>query len=92
MLAIAIEKSWVTAHLDVKCACLNSKLTEEVYMEQPTHFEELDPQRYLYRLKKSIYGLHQSDRHWNDEIVGRFDDDWLHSISVRALCMYYNEE
>lgn len=43
--------------MDVKCAFLNGKLDEEVYVEQPPGV--IDPKHpdYVYRLDKVLYGL-----------------------------------
>ncbi|KFD59147.1 hypothetical protein M514_28674, partial [Trichuris suis] len=46
-----------TRHLDVKCAYLNGKLEEELYMEQPQGFVESGKESKVLLLKKSIYGL-----------------------------------
>jgi len=35
MLAITVTLSWHTRHLDIKCAYLNGKLEEELYMKIP---------------------------------------------------------
>ena len=91
MLAIAVEKGWATAHIDVKCAYLNSRLTEELYMEQPVGFEELDPMRHVCRLKRSIYGLHQSGKLWNEEIDGKLKQ-MKYIASKLEPCLYYNSE
>lgn len=49
--------------MDAVSAFLNGPLSEEVYMEQPPHFN--DNSNRVCKLKRSIYGLKQSGRNWN---------------------------
>jgi len=50
--------------MDVKTAFLYSKLMETVYVRQPEGFEVEGKEDWVYRLKKSLYGLKQSTRKW----------------------------
>ncbi|UYV60351.1 hypothetical protein LAZ67_1000907 [Cordylochernes scorpioides] len=62
--------------LDVKSAFLNGDLEEELYMEQPQWYENLDFPNHVCSLQKSIYGLKQSPRMWNkkfNEFLTKFD-------------------
>ena len=52
---------------DVKAAFLNGELEETIYMHQPEGFE-LDSSK-VCELKKSLYGLKQSARCWNQKFV-----------------------
>lgn len=58
----------VVHQLDVKAAYLNAPIDCEIFMEQPDGFTELDKkgEKLVYRLKKSLYGLKQSGRNWNN--------------------------
>ena len=60
---VAINEGLVIHSMDVKSAYLNAYLDCEVYMEQPQGFEDGD---YVLKLKKSLYGLKQSGRMWNN--------------------------
>jgi len=42
---------------DVKSAFLNCVIFEEVYVKQPLGFEDLKHPNYVFKLKKSLYGL-----------------------------------
>jgi histone deacetylase 1/2 len=66
LLAMATLKAWHLHQMDVSNAFLNGHLDEEVYMEQPTGYE--DGSGRVCRLNKAIYGLKQAPRCWNEEI------------------------
>src|SRR6266487_86539 len=44
---------------------------EEIYMKQPEGFEEMGPD-YVCRLQRSIYGLKQAGRVWNQKLHSVF--------------------
>ena len=50
--------------MDIKSALLNGYLNEEVYVVQPTGFEDHHHLDYVYKLKKVMYGLKQSPCAW----------------------------
>lgn len=56
---------WVHLQCDVKCAYLYAPLKEEIFMSQPPGFQNSN---LVCRLRKAIYGLHQSGREWFFEI------------------------
>ena len=60
---VAINEKLIVHSMDVKSAYLNAYLDCEVYMEQPQGFHEGD---HVMKLKKSLYGLKQSGRMWNN--------------------------
>jgi len=43
--------------MDVKSAFLNGVISKEVYARQPSGFEDLKNSNYVFKLKKSLYGL-----------------------------------
>jgi len=43
--------------MDVKSAFINGVISEEVYVKQPLGFEDLKNPNYVFKLKKSLYGL-----------------------------------
>lgn len=52
--------------MDIKCAFYNGKLFQGVYMMKPERFKVSRTKQILVcKLKKSIYGLKQSQRVWN---------------------------
>lgn len=58
---------WHHVQLDINNAYLYAGLDSEIYMYQPDGFIEESPSK-VCKLKKAIYGLHQSSREWFKEI------------------------
>ncbi len=54
--------------MDITTAFLNGGLQEEVYMKQPKGFVTKGKEHLVCRLKKSLYGLKQSPRCWNQTL------------------------
>ncbi|GKE65813.1 putative ribonuclease H-like domain-containing protein, partial [Tanacetum coccineum] len=50
--------------MDVKSAFLYGKIEEEVYVCQPSGFEDLEFPDKVYKVEKALYGLHQAPRAW----------------------------
>lgn len=66
MIAIAAHLDLKISQMDAVTAFLNGKLNEEIFMEQPEHFN--DGSEKCCKLIKSIYGLKQSSRIWNETL------------------------
>eukprot|EP00253_Pinus_taeda_P016237 PITA_16237 len=62
-LSLAASFKWEFHQMDVKSAFLHGDLHEEIYMEQPIGFIQIDSSL-VCRLKKSLYGLKQAPRAW----------------------------
>ena len=54
--------------MDVKYAFLNDILDEEVYIEQPEGFIDLDKKNMVCKLHKALYGLKQAPRAWYERL------------------------
>src|SRR6201999_3330088 len=67
IIALAAKHKYLLHSIDISSAFLNGDLEEEIYMEQPTGFEEKGS-NYVCKLKKSLYGLKQSARQWNKKL------------------------
>ena len=63
VLSLAASFKWEVHQMDVKFAFLHGDLHEEIYMEQPIGFIQIDSSL-ICRLKKSLYGLKQAPRAW----------------------------
>ena len=62
MLALVALFDLELQQLDVKTAFLHGDLDEEIYMEQPEGFVQHRNEKFVCRLKKSLYGPKQSPR------------------------------
>uniref|UniRef100_A0AAV1U852 Reverse transcriptase Ty1/copia-type domain-containing protein n=1 Tax=Peronospora matthiolae TaxID=2874970 RepID=A0AAV1U852_9STRA len=56
--------------MDVKTTFLNGSLDEDTYMDQPAGYLDEKQPDYVCKLKRSLYGLKQSPRMWNQTIDG----------------------
>lgn len=68
LIGLAVKKELHLHQLDVGTAFLNGELKETIYMKQPEGFEILGKEHLVCKLKKSIYGLKQSSRCWNEAL------------------------
>ena len=67
VLAISAIEDLHLHSVDISHAFINGELEEEIYMKQPEGFEEMGPD-YVCRLQRSIYGLKQAGRVWNQKL------------------------
>jgi len=67
-LSYAFNHGITLYQMDVKGAFLNGVISEEVYVKQPPSFEDLKNPNYVFKLKKSLYGLKQALRAWYDRL------------------------
>lgn len=65
LMSIAGARKYLVKQFDIKTAFLNGTLTEEIYLKPPPGSETKGK---FYRLKKSLYGLKQSARVWNQTL------------------------
>ena len=59
ILSLAAKEHFTLRQMDVKSAYLHPQIKEEIYLEQPTGFEETDSSgnKFVCKLNKSIYGF-----------------------------------
>ncbi|GJR87762.1 putative ribonuclease H-like domain-containing protein [Tanacetum coccineum] len=63
-LAYASYMDFTVYQMDVKSAFLYGTIEEEVYVNQPPSFEDLEFPNKVYKVEKALYGLHQAPRAW----------------------------
>eukprot|EP00253_Pinus_taeda_P026026 PITA_26026 len=81
VLSLAASFKWEVHQMDVKSAFLHGDLHQEIYMEQPIDFIQIDSSL-VCRLKKSLYGLKQAPQAW----YAKMDSFLLESGFSRCHC------
>lgn len=89
LFAIGIENDMEIEHIDVNTAFLNGDLNERIYMEQPTGFA-IEGQNKVCLLKKSLYGLKQASRAWNEKVHKVLVSNGYKQLKTEK-CVYYND-
>ena len=92
-LQIAASLQLLVHQMDVRTAYLNAELDREVFVRQPQGYEVLDEEGnpFVCRLKKSLYGLKQSGRLWNETIHKFFISNGFNQ-SKADHCIYCKHE
>lgn len=67
LFSLANEMNMDIDHIDVATAFLHSNLQEKIFMEQPSGFE-CNNKNKVCLLRKSLYGLKQASRAWNQTV------------------------
>lgn len=68
LLSVGLQYNMDFYHMDVKTAFLHGRIGEDIYLKPPDGVDV--PEGYVLKLNKSLYGLKQSPKMWND----RFDE------------------
>ena len=91
VLALAAQFGLSLHQMDVKTAFLNGELKEKIYMKQPPGYVVKGKEELVCLLHKSLYGLKQSARCWNEEL-----DSQLKAMKFRQSsydpCIYVRSE
>jgi hypothetical protein len=70
--------------LDVQNAFLHGYLEEEVYMEQPSGYEDATKLGYVCKLDKVLYGLKQATRAWYSRLSDKLISLGFHASKADA--------
>nr|GEX78889.1 retrovirus-related Pol polyprotein from transposon TNT 1-94 [Tanacetum cinerariifolium] len=68
-LAYALFIGFMVYQMDAKSAFLYERIKEEVYVCQPSGFEDPDHPDKVYKVVKALYGLHQAPRAWYETLA-----------------------
>ena len=68
LMQIVVQDNFTVHQMNAKTAYLNADIDCEIYMEQPEGFVQFTDknEKLVCKLKKSLYGLKQSGRNWNN--------------------------
>ncbi|CAK9821232.1 Retrovirus-related Pol polyprotein from transposon TNT 1-94 [Anthophora plagiata] len=69
LLAIAAKKDYEIMKFDVKTAFLYGDLQEEIYLDQPPGYKNDRLPDAVFKLHRSLYGLKQSPKCWNEKFT-----------------------
>lgn len=54
--------------MDGKSSFLNGVISQEVYVKQPIGFEDSVHPNYVFKIKKTLYGIKQASRAWYERL------------------------
>ncbi|UYV65648.1 hypothetical protein LAZ67_3004952 [Cordylochernes scorpioides] len=92
LIAIASQQNMKIEQYDVKTAYLNAELKDDVYLEQPEGFVQAGQENKVCKLNRSLYGLPQSGRCWNEKINQIFNDIGLRRLESEPCAYILQEE
>ena len=93
LMQLSVQYDLLVHQMDVKTAYLNADIDCEIFVVQPEGFEKCsdDGQELVCKLNKSLYGLKQSGRNWNNLL-----HNFLSSMNFEQLlvdpCVYVRAE
>nr|GEW77775.1 hypothetical protein [Tanacetum cinerariifolium] len=77
-LAYVSFMGFMVYQMDVKSAFLYGTIEEEVYVCQPSGFEDPDHHDKVYKVVKALYGLHQAPRAWYETLANYLLENGFH--------------
>ncbi|GJS43755.1 putative ribonuclease H-like domain-containing protein [Tanacetum coccineum] len=92
--AYASFKDFVVYQMDVKSAFLYGKIKEEVYVCQLSRFKDPESPDKVYKVEKTLYGLHQAPRAWikgDILLVQVYVNDIIFGSTKKVLCTEFEK-
>ena len=90
LLAYAVQNNLLIHQMDIVTAFLHGHLQEEVYMEQPPGYVKEGQKHLVCHLQRSLYGLKQSPRCWNDTFCDYMKE--LGFMPLKSDCCIFKKE
>nr|GFB83460.1 retrovirus-related Pol polyprotein from transposon TNT 1-94 [Tanacetum cinerariifolium] len=87
-------KRAIVYQMDVKSAFLYGTIEEEVYVCQPSGYEDPEYPNKVYKVVKALYGLHQAPRACNKKdilLMQIYVDDIIFGATNKALCQSFEK-
>nr|GEX09994.1 hypothetical protein [Tanacetum cinerariifolium] len=81
-LAYASFMGFMVYQMDVKSAFLYETIEEEVYVCQPSMFEDPDHPDKIYKVVNALYGLHQAPRAWYETLANYLLENGFHKGNI----------
>lgn len=91
LLALAAAEDSEMIQFDVKTAFLHGELSEELYMNLPTGYTIPNSAGKVCRLRKSLYGLKQASRVWNEKFTTFLKEHNLQQ-STADPCIFFSDK
>ncbi|KAK4336735.1 hypothetical protein RND71_044135 [Anisodus tanguticus] len=89
LISIGLKRKMNIYTADVTTAYLHADIDKTIFMKQPDGFD--DKSGRVCKLKKSIYGLKQSGRMWNEKISQFLNDCDLHTARCNTT-IFFNKD
>ncbi len=85
----SVDQDMCIQQMDVKSAYLNAPIDCELYVKQPKGYEVYDKsgKELVWKLRKSLYGLKQSGRNWNNVLRDKIEKQG-YTQSEADPCLY----
>ena len=87
IIALAAKHNLRLHQVDITTAFLNGELKEDIFMKQPKGFEARGKEHMVCKLNRTIYGLKQSSRCWNQALDKHLKNMGFKS-STNDPCIY----
>lgn len=93
LMQLAVQNDYIVNQMDVKSAYLNADLDTEIYLDQPDGYIEYDRDgnKLVWKLNKSLYGLKQSGRNWNNLFHSFLDSEQFKQSYADPCCYVKND-